>query len=188
MPRLPARTEPSCGCGQPGTLLVTLMLNRIERALNTVAAVAIVLLCLLIVANVLSRQLLQSGVPDVIVLVRELMVPAILFPLASATSQRAHVAIEFLAQHFPDGLNRWIAVLAALVGLLISTALLLGGWFELWKTFKSGAHYAGDFQLPKWPSRALFVLAMAMFELRLLQTFLVDLRAAATGRPAPETL
>lgn len=164
------------------------MLNRIEQALNTVAALAIVALCLLIVANVLSRQFLQSGVPDVIVLVRELMVPAILFPLASATSQRAHVAIEFIAQHFPDGLNRWIAVLAAITGLIVSTTLLWAGWNEFAKTFQSGSHYAGDFQLPKWPSRAMFVLAIAMFELRLIQTLIVDLKAALTGRPAPKTL
>lgn len=164
------------------------MTRLIERWLNTAAAVAILLLCLLIVANVFGRQFLHRGIPDVIILVRELMVPAILFPLAAATSSRAHVAIDVIAQHFPAALNRWIAVLAILFGLLVATVLLWAGWEELVRTWKSGAHYSGDFQLPKWPSRLMFVLAIGLFELRLLQLLWVDLKAAVTGVPAPSQI
>lgn len=164
------------------------MMRLIERTLDTLAALAVLSLGLLIVANVLSRQLLQVGIPDVIVIVRELMVPAILFPLASATSSRAHIAIEFIAQHFPDSLNRWIAVLAALVGLLVATVLLWAGLVELQRNWVSDARFSGDFQIPRWPSRLMFVIAFAMFEVRLLQILWVDLKAAVTGTPAPATL
>ena len=84
------------------------MFKRIEFVLDTLGAVAVVLLCLLITANIVTREFIQFGIPDSMILVRELMVPAILFPLSAATAKRAHVAIEFIAQHFPDGLNRWI--------------------------------------------------------------------------------
>jgi TRAP-type C4-dicarboxylate transport system permease small subunit len=164
------------------------MFRRLDLTLDTIAALAIIAMCLLIVTNVISRELLQIGVPDLIILVRELMVPAILFPLTRATANRAHVAIEFLAQHFPDGLNRWIAVFAALLGLLTAVMLLIAGGLEFWNTFRSGAEYPGEFAIPKWPSRAMFVLAMAFFVMRLFQIFWIDLLAAATGRPAPETL
>lgn len=153
--------------------------------LDTIAAVAVVLLCLLIVANVISRQFLNSGVPDSTLLVKELMVPAILFPLASATATRAHVAIEFFAQHFPDKLNSWIAVFSGLIGLLVASVLLSAGWNELAENFTSGARYSSDFNIYKWPSRALFVLAILFFMLRLIQVLWQDLMAALTGKPVP---
>ena len=89
-------------------------MKRIEHVLDTVAAIAIVLLGLLITANIIAREVIQTGVPDIMIMVRELMIPAILFPLAGATAARAHIAIEVIANLFPDGLNRWIAVLAGL--------------------------------------------------------------------------
>ena len=163
-------------------------MKRIEHALDTMAAIAIVLLCILISLNIVAREVLKTGVPDIIVIVQELMIPAILFPLAAATAVRGHIAIDVIADHFPASLKRWIAVFAALIGLLIASVLLLAGWTEFWKTFHSNAHFGGTFMWPKWPGRALFVVAIAFFELRLLHVLYVDLRAAITGRPAPETL
>lgn len=163
-------------------------MKRIEYVLDTAAAVAIVALCLLIAANIFSRELLLTGVPDIIIAVQELMVAAILFPLASATAARAHIAIEVIASHFPDGLNRWIAVFAALIGVFLGCVLLTAGWFEFWKAFNSHAHYGGFYHWPKWPSRLLFVLAFVFFVIRLVQILWVDTRAALTGQPAPEKL
>ncbi|WP_319824041.1 TRAP transporter small permease [Thalassovita sp.] len=163
-------------------------MKRIEHLLDTMAAVAIVLLGLLITANIVAREVIQTGIPDIMIMVQELMIPAILFPLASATAARAHIGIEVIANLFPKALNRWIAVFAALAGVLIASVLLLAGWMEFWKTFNSNAHYGGIFFWPKWPGRALFVIALAFFELRLFTVFWVDLRAAFTGQPAPETL
>jgi|TARA_R110000737_G_scaffold265821_1_gene273514 TRAP-type C4-dicarboxylate transport system permease small subunit len=163
-------------------------MKRIEYLLDSMAAIAILILCLLISANIIAREIFLVGIPDIIVFVQELLVPAILFPLSAATAARAHIAIEFIAAQFPDVMNRWIAVLAALLGLLVATVLLCAGWFELWKTFSSGTHFGGEFRLPKWPGRALFVLAMLFFEIRLLHILWVDLKAAVTGRPAPEKL
>ena len=163
-------------------------MKRIEHILDTMAAIAIVLLGLLIAANIVAREVIQTGVPDIMIMVQELMIPAILFPLASATAARAHIAIEVIANLFPASLNRWIAVFAGLTGLLIASVLLFAGWMEFWKTFNSHAHYGGTFFWPKWPGRALFVLAIAFFELRLLTVVWADLRAALTGQPAPETL
>lgn len=163
-------------------------MKRIEHALDTMAAIAIVALCLLITANIVAREAIRTGVPDIIIMVQELMIPAILFPLAAATAARAHIAIEVIANWFPASLNRWIAVMAGLIGVVIATVLLLAGWMEFWKTFNSNAHYGGTFQWPKWPGRALFVLAIVFFELRLLHVLWVDFRAAISGRPAPETL
>ncbi len=164
------------------------MFGRIEFVLETLGAIAIAALCLLIVSIVVSREFLGFGVPDGIIIVRELMVIAILFPLSAATSKRAHVSIEVIANHFPDALNRWIAVFAAVVGLIVVSALLFGGWTQFAKAFASGSHHGGDLFIPKWISRGAFVLAFAVVFLRLIHILWVDLRAALTGQPAPEAL
>lgn len=159
------------------------MLKWSDNALETLSALAVITLCLVIVANIVSRELLGTGFPDAIILVRELMVAAILFPLASATISRAHVAIEFIADKFPARLNRTIAVLSALIGVLIATVLLSAGCLDLAKALRNGAHYGGDLQIPKWPSRAMFVLAFGFFWLRAVQILFIDLKAALTGAP-----
>lgn len=163
------------------------MLRRVESALDALGACATVLLCILIVLTVFFREMLGFGLPDGIILVRELMVPAILFPLAVATSRRAHVSIEVIANHFPDTLNRWIAVLAALVGLTIVIAFAVGGWQQFARTLENGAHYGGDLFIPKWISRAAFVLAFFVVTLRMVQILWVDLIAAIRGRSGPAT-
>lgn len=163
------------------------MMTRIETLMNTIATLSVVALCLLITANVAGRIFFGAGVPDAMVLVRELMVPAILFPLASATAARAHVAIEVVAQFFPPALARWMAVLAALIGLVIVLPLLWAGWREFTDAFGSGALFTGDLGLPKWPGRALFVIALTMFALRLMHVAAIDLAAALRGRDTPRT-
>lgn len=161
------------------------MLKKLTLVLDTLAAIAIVSLCILIVANVLSREFLATGVPDSIILVRELMVPAILLPMASATLQRSHVSITFLTDKLSPQANRWLAVFGVLFGLVIALVLLFVGWQEFWKYFHNGARYTGEFTLLKWPSRAAFLIAMAVFVVSLLRILAIDLRAALTGTPAP---
>lgn len=160
------------------------MFKRVEFVFETIGAISVVVLCLLIVAIVICREFFGFGVPDGIIIVRELMVLAILFPLSAATAKRAHVSIEVIANLFPDALNRWIAVFAALVGVVLVTALLLGGWEQFTKAFESGSHHGGDLFIPKWISRGAFVLAFGFVLLRMLNIFWVDLRAAVMGRPA----
>ncbi len=161
------------------------MLKRIEFILDTLGAIAVTLLCVLIVAIVIGREFIAVAVPDGIILVRELMVPAILFPLSAATARRAHVSIEVIANLFPDALNRWISVFAALLGIIIVSALLAGGWIQFSKTWVNGAHHGGDLFIPKWISRGAFVLAFFFVLLRMLQILWTDLRAAVRGGPAP---
>lgn len=164
------------------------MFHRLEHILDTLGAIAVVALCLLIVASITTRELFDFGIPDNLILVRELMVPAILFPLSAATARRAHVSIEVIANFFPNALNRWIAVLAALCGLVIMLTLFTAAWTQVVSTWQSGSHYGGDLLIPKWITRAACAFAFFLTSIRLLQILWVDLKAALTGQPAPETL
>lgn len=164
------------------------MFRKTEFVLDTLGAIAVALLCLLIVVTVFAREALAIAVPDSIILVRELMVPAILFPLSAATSRRSHVAIDLFANHFPDALNRWIAAFAALVGIIIVATLVFAGWEQTVNNWTNGAHHGGELLIPKWISRAAYFIAFGFVLLRMIQIFFVDLRAAITNQPAPAEL
>ena len=69
----------------------------IERTLLDLAVLALIALGLVIFANVAMRAFWGTSVPDAIILVRELMVAAILLPMAAATAVRSHVAVTFLS-------------------------------------------------------------------------------------------
>jgi hypothetical protein len=62
------------------------MLDRLERIFVDVAVTATILLAVLIFADVVALNVFNASVPDTIIIVRELMVLAIIMPLAAATA------------------------------------------------------------------------------------------------------
>ena len=64
------------------------MLVNLEKILLGLGALAVIALGVLITSNVIARALFASQVPDSVTMVRELMVAAILLPLAAATAAR----------------------------------------------------------------------------------------------------
>ncbi|MCF7699001.1 TRAP transporter small permease [Loktanella sp. M215] len=157
------------------------MLYRIERLLLDLACCAVVALGLLITVSVLLRITVNSGVPDTIVMVRELMVVAIVLPLAAATTARAHIVVEFLSNRLPMRAQGWLVVFGGLVGLFALSPLLYAGWSEVTHTIGSGSYYFGQLNLPKWPGRVLFLIGMSFCWLRLLLLVIADIRTLRAG-------
>ena len=157
------------------------MLKRFERLLLDLAAAAVAGLCLLITASVVLRATVNSGIPDTIVMVAELMVAAITLPLAAATLARAHIVIELLAQNLPRRVQDWLIVFGSVIGLLALMPLLYAGWNEVSKTFSSGSYYFGQLNLPKWPGRVIFLIGLGFCWLRLLLMVMSDLRTIMRG-------
>ena len=71
------------------------MLVNLEKILLGLGALAVIALGVLITSNVIARALFASQVPDSVTMVRELMVAAILLPLAAAPAARAHAPVAF---------------------------------------------------------------------------------------------
>jgi TRAP-type C4-dicarboxylate transport system permease small subunit len=157
------------------------MLRRIESLLVDLSVAAVLLLGLLITVTVLMRAFINSGVPDAIVLVRELMVAAIVLPLAATTARRAHIAVEVFANLLPPRARDALVIFGSVVGLLALAPMIWAGWREFTGTLESGSYYFGDLNIPKWPGRALFLLGMAFCWLRLALLVIGDLRALARG-------
>jgi TRAP-type C4-dicarboxylate transport system permease small subunit len=153
------------------------MLTRIERLLLDAAVLATLLLGVLITGNVLGRLLFGAEIPDSIIMVRELMVAAILLPLAAATAARAHVSVTFITDKLPTGLRARIIVFGWVVGIFAVMPLLFAGWRQLVQAWVSAEYFFGDFDLPRWPGRLLFLLGMSFLWLRLVLITVQDIRS-----------
>jgi len=163
------------------------MLQRIEKLLLELAVLAVLALGLLISASVVLRVFFNSGIPDTIVMVRELMVAAILLPLAAATSARAHIVVEFLTNQFPARIQGWFVVFGTGFGVLALAPLMYAGWNETVHSLNSGAFYFGQLNLPKWPGHLLFLIGISFCWLRLLLLLIADLKQLRAGLPVADT-
>lgn len=151
------------------------MMARLENLALSIGAAAILLMGAMITLNV-GLRLFGLALPDSIVLVRELMVAAIVLPLAAVTAARAHIAVEVLADLMPARVSAALVLLGWVVGLVAITPLVWAGWRELVQSWQSGAFFFGDLGWPKWPGRLVFVIGMTGFWLRLVALAVHDWR------------
>ena len=157
------------------------MLRRVEKLLLDLAVVAVVGLGVLITGSVFLRAAFNSGIPDTIVIVRELMVAAIVLPLAMATLDRAHIVVEFLSKMMPLRVQDWLLVGGSAFGLFALSPLIYAGWREVAHTVESGAFFFGQLNLPKWPGRVVFLVGISFCWLRLLLIVIGDIRTIRAG-------
>jgi TRAP-type C4-dicarboxylate transport system permease small subunit len=158
-------------------------MKTIERTLLDLAVLALALLGGVIFINVVMRSVFGTGLPDAIIMVRELMVAAVILPMAAATAERSHVAVTFISDRMPDGVRYWLIVLGHVVGVLALLPLLYAAQRMLGQTWASGEFYYGDLNLPRWPGLALFFAGLALMWVRLVILLVEDLRQVmATGR------
>jgi len=152
------------------------VLKWLESVLLGLAALAVLAMGTMISANVILR-LFGTSLPDSVVLVRELMVAAIILPLAAVTAARGHVCVEVLTNRLPTRLTQWLVLIGWVIGLFALTVLTYAGWRELATTWSNGSFFFGDLSLPKWPGRLLFFVGMAACWLRLAIVVVDDTRA-----------
>lgn len=157
------------------------MLNRIENLFVDVAAAAVILLALMIFADVIALNLFKTSVPDAVIIVRELMVLAIIMPLAAVTAQRSHIAVEFLTNMLPHRLVTRFVIFGTFFGVFAFSPLIYSGAKELMHQINTGSAFYGDLNLPQWPGRLAFLIGITLCWLRLLVMALGDLVTVLRG-------
>lgn len=157
------------------------MLKRIEKLFVDVATAAIILLALMIFADVIALNLFNSSVPDAVIIVRELMVLAIIMPLAAVTTQRAHIAVEFLTNMLSPRVVNCFVIFGTLFGVFAMTPLIYSGGKELMHQINTGSAFYGDLNLPQWPGRLAFVIGISLCWLRLVVMALSDIATIWRG-------
>jgi TRAP-type C4-dicarboxylate transport system permease small subunit len=151
------------------------MLKRIENLLLALAALSVLTMGAMITVNVILR-LFGTSLPDSVVLVRELMVAAIILPLAAVTLARAHVSVEVLVNQLPTRVTNALILVGWTIGLIAFAPMVYAAWRELASAWTSGSFFFGDLSMPKWPGRLIFLVGMSAFWLRLLLVLIEDTR------------
>ncbi len=142
-------------------------MKALERVLLECAVVATLAMMLAICANVIGRQLLGWSVPDIVILVRELMIPTIVFPLAAATVGRAHIAVTFLTDRMSPRNRGRLIILGWIVALMAMVPLIYASWRNLAGSWSSGAFYDGQLAIPRWPMKLAFLVGLVAMTVRL---------------------
>ena len=163
------------------------MLRRIERFLVDLAIVSVLGLGVLITATVVLRAVFNSGVPDAIVMVSELMVAAVILPLAATTAARAHIVVEFVSNRMPSRIRDGLVVFGSVFGLLALAPLIWAGWREVVSAVEGGSYFFGDLNLPKWPGRLIFLIGISFAWLRLAVMVWHDIGALRRGAALADT-
>lgn len=153
------------------------MLGTVERTLSGVAALCVVGLCAVITGTVLCRWLFGWGIPDDVTLVRELMIGAIILPLAFVTSNRGHIAVEVIYDRLGRRAQLILLAFGTAFGFITLLPLVYAAWHEFAYALESENYYFGDLELPEWPGKLAFFVGLFFFVLRLSLQTASDLRA-----------
>lgn len=163
------------------------MLATVERALAGVAALCVIGLCLVITGTVLSRWLLGWGIPDDVTIVQELMIGAIILPLAYVTSKRSHIAVEVLYERLGPRTKLNLLAFGTSFGFLALLPLTYAAWNEFAYAYESETYFFGDLELPEWPGKLAFVVGLVFFVLRLALLTASDLQTALRGQASTDS-
>lgn len=146
----------------------------LEHVFLLLAVVCIMGLCLIITASVLLRTFSSSGIPDEVVIVGEMMIGALILPLAFVAASRGFISVEIFTQKLGPKLQQLLNVLTALVGLVAVAPIAYAGYLSMADAFDSGAYFFGLLELPKWPGHTLFFAGYFLFFIRLIDLAVTD--------------
>lgn len=139
-----------------------------ERAATALATAGIAALCVIVTVSVASRWWHRSIIPDDVLIVQELMVVVILFPLVEVTGRNSHIAVTVLSDRLGKAVQPWLDRLGHLAGLVLAGFLLAAGWKLLSASLATGDYYDGLIDMPMWIGHLSFVIGVGGFFLRLL--------------------
>lgn len=150
-------------------------MKAIERIMLEFAVISLLALALAITANVIGRQIFGVSVPDIVIIVRELMIPTIVFPLAVATANRAHIAVTFVTDRMSPRTRGILIIMGWFVALLAMMPLIYASWRNLSGSWNSGEFYDGQLGIPRWPMKLAFLLGLVVMTIRLALVALEDM-------------
>jgi TRAP-type C4-dicarboxylate transport system permease small subunit len=167
----PVETYHGRGIGTPdsnGIQKARGFLSGIENILLLIAIFSILALGSIILTSVLLREFGYSGVSDEVVIVGELMIGALILPLAYVAADRGFIAVEVLTNRLGQRSQIVLNILSAVIGLLAVSPIAYAGYMSMIDAIDSGSYFFGLLELPKWPGRIVFFMGYFIFFIRLI--------------------
>lgn len=157
------------------------VLRWLEEIMLSAAVICTMMMCCLIVMGVITRALFNWSLPDMEIVVRELMVVTVILPLAYITAERTHIAVDVFVNMMPARWNARFDLLGAIVGFLVLLPITYGAWTSFKTVWGNNAYYFGQFDILEWPGKLMFFVGYLVFALRLLAMVVIDFRALLRG-------
>ncbi|MGO1501512.1 MAG: TRAP transporter small permease [Marinobacter sp.] len=140
----------------------------LENILLYIAVFCIFVLGAIILTSVTLRELGYSGVSDEVVIVGELMIGALILPLAYVAADRGFIAVEVLTNRFGPRVQVVLNILSAVIGLCAVSPIAYAAYVSMVDAISSGSYFFGLLELPKWPGRIAFFIGYGIFLIRLI--------------------
>jgi len=155
--------------------------EKLELLFLDIGAGATFLLGLYVTVGVITRTFFASSIPDETVIVAELMIVAVVLPLAFVAAERGFIVVEIFvaAMARTARVNAVLNLLGSVCGVLSLILILYGAWNTLIDAYADGDYYFGVLSLPEWPGRLAFFLGYLVFFIRLAMLCWRDARDVA---------
>ncbi|GGE81186.1 hypothetical protein GCM10011533_37010 [Streptosporangium jomthongense] len=150
-------------------------LSWLENVFIYFGALCILIMGGLITVSVLMRTFGNSSVTDEVTIIGELMIGALILPLAFVAADRGFISVEIFTQKLGPGFQKALNLLAAVVGLLAVMPITYAAYTTMVDAYTSGGYFFGMLQLPKWPGATAFFAGYFLFFLRLVDLTITDL-------------
>ncbi len=153
----------------------------IERIAIAIAAVAVLVAGAIICINIAGRTVFRFGIPDAEIIIQDLMVLAVMLPLATVAGRRAHIAVDVLVRRFSPRTQRRLNATMGMLSVLFLIPIVWSGWANFASAWRTGGYYDGGLEIAEWPGRLAFLVGMLIFVARSIHRVFSDYAPPEAG-------
>jgi TRAP-type C4-dicarboxylate transport system permease small subunit len=153
----------------------------IERIAIVVAAAAVLAAGAIICINIAGRSTLGFGIPDAEIVIQDLMVLAVVLPLATVAGRRAHIAVDLFVRKLAPRAQRRLNAAMGVLSVLFLIPIVWSGWANFAAAWRGGGYYDGGLEIAEWPGRLAFLVGMLIFVARSIQRIFTDYAPPEAG-------
>lgn len=144
-------------------------LDALSNGLAALGRFVLLLTMLHVTVDVLMRYLFNMPLTGTIEITSFYYMLAIVFlPLAAVELKNGHIAVEIVAQHLSERLQRVLIAFVCIVSAVFYAMLAWRTWLEAVEKMHVGETYASSMGLPIWPPRFLMPLGTGLITIVLL--------------------
>lgn len=158
----------------------------IERIAIVIAAAAVLAAGAIICINIAGRQTIGFGITDAEIIIQDLMVLAVLLPLATVAGRRAHITVDLFVRRLSPRAQRRLNAAMGAISVLFLIPIVWSGWANFSSAWRTGGYYDGGLEIAEWPGRLAFLVGMLIFVARSIHRVFSDYVPPEAGDGAAE--
>jgi len=164
----------------PGKIIVKI-LQWLERLMVAISVAALAILMFQICVSVTGRYLLNSPVPDDLVISEFLMVFIVFLPLSSVQARREHVFVTIFTEWLPNRTKVILETFGVAIGLFAFGVLSVATFADFKHAWDYGSYVEGLWELVEWPANFAVFFGIALFTVRLTVDLVQSIVGLAKG-------